>query len=60
MGIYHLGVATCLQRHIPHLLEGSKFAGASAGAIIACGVLCGVPLSKFVFIIKYHSFIEIA
>jgi len=43
MGIYHIGVASCLRQNAPHLLNG-KVAGASAGAMVACLVLCDCPL----------------
>lgn len=36
LGIYHVGVASCLKQHAPHLVQNCKFAGASAGAIVAC------------------------
>lgn len=46
LGVYHIGAVSCLRRHVPHLLENAKFAGASAGALLACCLVCDVPLSK--------------
>lgn len=46
LGIYQIGVASCLHQQVPHLLENAKFAGASAGAIIACCLICDVPMGK--------------
>ena len=46
LGVYHIGAISCLRRHVPHLLENAKFAGASAGALLACCMVCDVPLSK--------------
>ncbi|WAR03168.1 PLPL2-like protein [Mya arenaria] len=40
LGIYHVGVASCLRQHAPHLIENCHFAGASAGAMIACCLIC--------------------
>ncbi|KAL8606866.1 hypothetical protein ACOMHN_036504 [Nucella lapillus] len=45
LGVYHLGVVDCLQQHIPkQVLAKAKFAGASAGALVAASVVCNVPL----------------
>ena len=46
LGIYQIGVASCLHQQVPHLLENAKFAGASAGAVIACCLICDVPMGK--------------
>ncbi|XP_025086457.1 uncharacterized protein LOC112559422 isoform X1 [Pomacea canaliculata] len=48
LGIYHIGVASCLQRHVPQIVQEANFAGASAGAMIACCVICEVPLDQCV------------
>lgn len=40
LGIYHVGVASCLQRLAPHLVA-EKVAGASAGAIVATALIAG-------------------
>lgn len=46
LGIYHIGVASCLKTYAPYLLE-NKICGSSAGAISACCLLCDIPLGKF-------------
>ncbi|KAL5006657.1 hypothetical protein ScPMuIL_015463 [Solemya velum] len=46
LGIYHIGVASCLKQHAPHLLESAKFAGASAGAIVSCCLICDCCLGQ--------------
>lgn len=46
LGIYHVGVASCLRRHAPHLIESCRFAGASAGAIVACCLICDCCLGN--------------
>lgn len=33
-------MASCLRQHAPHLVDSCHFAGASAGAIVACCLLC--------------------
>lgn len=43
LGIYHVGVACCFKKYAPHLLV-DKIAGASAGAIAACSLLCDLPI----------------
>lgn len=48
LGIYHIGVAVCLRRHVPHMLKKAKFYGASAGAMIACCLMCEVPMNACV------------
>lgn len=45
LGIYHIGVASCLKTYAPYLLE-NKLCGSSAGAISACCLLCDIPLGK--------------
>ena len=59
LGIYHVGVASCLRQHAPQLVENGIFAGASAGAIVSCCLLCGCCLGKIDFYIKiiYKLFI---
>ena len=46
LGIYHVGVASCLREYAPHLVH-EKIAGASAGALAACALLTGCSLGKF-------------
>lgn len=41
-GIYHVGVAMCLKKYAPHLVN--KISGASAGAMAACCLLCDTSL----------------
>ncbi|XP_067940405.1 1-acylglycerol-3-phosphate O-acyltransferase Pnpla3-like [Watersipora subatra] len=44
LGIYHVGVASCLKEYAPpHMIKG-KIGGASAGAIVAALILCEAPL----------------
>ncbi|XP_037807809.1 1-acylglycerol-3-phosphate O-acyltransferase Pnpla3 isoform X2 [Lucilia sericata] len=45
LGIYHVGVAVCFKKYAPHLLL-EKIAGASAGALAACCLLCDLPLGS--------------
>ena len=55
LGIYHCGVGACFAEYAPYFLENAKFAGASAGALIACSLLCKVSMSKnntFYFLIR--------
>ncbi|XP_060068217.1 patatin-like phospholipase domain-containing protein 2 [Ylistrum balloti] len=46
LGIYHVGVASCLKQHVPHLVDSVKFGGASAGAIVACCLMCDCCLGE--------------
>lgn len=46
LGIYHVGVASCLKQHAPQLLKNAKFAGASAGSMVACCLLCDCCLGE--------------
>lgn len=43
LGIYHVGVASALREYAPDLFI-NRVAGASAGAIAACGLICKMPL----------------
>lgn len=43
--IYHVGVASCFKRYAPHILV-DKIAGASAGSLAACALICSVPLGE--------------
>lgn len=45
LGIYHVGVASCVRQYAPHLIA-NKIAGASAGAIAAVGLVCDLDLGK--------------
>ena len=47
LGIYHVGVASALKDRAPRLLERiENFGGASAGALAAGSLLCGISLSE--------------
>lgn len=47
LGIYHVGVASALKDRAPKLLERiENFGGASAGALAAGSLLCGISLSE--------------
>ena len=43
IGIYHVGVSACLQRHAPHLLQ-NKIGGSSAGAMAAVALVCDLSM----------------
>lgn len=43
LGIYHVGVASAIKEYAPDLIV-NKVSGASAGAIAACGLICGICL----------------
>jgi len=47
MGIYHIGVASCLREYAPAHMINHKIGGASAGAMVACLLLCEAPLGKY-------------
>ncbi|XP_014240378.1 patatin-like phospholipase domain-containing protein 3 [Cimex lectularius] len=47
LGIYHVGVAVCIKKYAPQLFL-NKIAGASAGAIAACSLLCDLPVGEVV------------
>lgn len=46
LGIYHVGVASCLKKYAPNLLV-NKISGASAGALAAVCLLCDSPLGEY-------------
>ena len=50
LGIYHVGVASCIREYAPHLVT-EKIAGASAGAIAAVGLICNSDLGKYCIIL---------
>jgi predicted acylesterase/phospholipase RssA len=43
LGIYHVGVASCLKQYAPHLYA-EKITGASAGALAACALIANCCL----------------
>lgn len=45
LGIYHIGVSSCIKEYAPHLLL-NKIAGASVGAVAACCLMTDVSLGK--------------
>ncbi|VDP27507.1 unnamed protein product [Soboliphyme baturini] len=45
LGIYHIGVAAAIKEYAPDLVTG-KIAGASAGALAACSLVCGCCLGE--------------
>ncbi|XP_051884976.1 patatin-like phospholipase domain-containing protein 2 [Pristis pectinata] len=47
LGIYHVGVASCLCEHAPQLVHNaSNIYGASAGALTACALVSGACLGE--------------
>ncbi|GFS91474.1 patanin-like phospholipase domain-containing protein atgl-1 [Nephila pilipes] len=51
LGIYHVGVCSCIKKYYPKALRG-KISGGSVGALVACAFMCEVPLdicAKYVF-----------
>ena len=48
LGIYHVGVASCIAKHAPHLVA-DRVSGASAGAIAAVGLACDVDFGRIYF-----------
>ena len=47
MGIYHVGVASCLREYAPEYMLKHKISGASAGAISAALLLTNAPLGEW-------------
>ncbi|ELT89705.1 hypothetical protein CAPTEDRAFT_104291 [Capitella teleta] len=45
LGIYHVGVASCIQKYAPHLIS-NHITGASAGSLVAAGMLCNLPIGE--------------
>jgi patatin-like phospholipase domain-containing protein 2 len=43
--IYHAGVAAAIKEYAPQLTR-NRVSGASAGAIVAAGLLCNVSISE--------------
>ncbi|XP_069084392.1 patatin-like phospholipase domain-containing protein 2 isoform X3 [Pleurodeles waltl] len=47
LGVYHVGVSSCLQERAPHLISGAtRIYGASAGALNAAALACGACLAQ--------------
>ncbi|MEQ2176720.1 Patatin-like phospholipase domain-containing protein 2 [Goodea atripinnis] len=48
LGIYHVGVASCLQEQAPFLVQNARHIyGASAGALTATALVTGVCLGRY-------------
>lgn len=47
LGIYHVGVASCIKEYAPHLLL-NKISGASIGGLAGACLLTDVPLGKYI------------
>ncbi|CAJ0959138.1 unnamed protein product [Ranitomeya imitator] len=46
LGVYHVGVSSCLQERAPYLItEAARIYGASAGALNAAALVCGCCLA---------------
>ena len=54
LGIYHIGVISCLKQHAPKYLEHfTNFGGASAGALSSCTLMFNMDLENCVqFVMK--------
>ncbi|PAA76535.1 hypothetical protein BOX15_Mlig023396g2, partial [Macrostomum lignano] len=46
MGVYHVGVCSCLKEYAPQLYTNRVLAGASAGALAACCLMCDCDLGQ--------------
>ncbi|KAM9311491.1 patatin-like phospholipase domain-containing protein 2 [Gastrophryne carolinensis] len=47
LGVYHVGVSSCLQERAPYLItEATRIYGASAGALNAAALVCGCCLAE--------------
>lgn len=46
MGIYHIGVASCLREYAPPHILKNRISGASAGSMVAALLLCEAPLGN--------------
>lgn len=47
LGIYHIGVASCLLEQAPEFVTGAaRLYGASAGALTAAVLACGASIGK--------------
>ena len=59
LGVYHIGVASCLRDHTDVVNRKEvRFAGASAGALVATTLLCGIDFGKFFFVCPWLSNLE--
>ena len=56
LGIYHLGVISCLKHHAPKLIERVRhFGGASAGALSSTALLFNLDLQDSVQFVMYFA-----
>lgn len=47
LGVYHIGAATCLQEHAPHIIRDARHIyGASAGALAGAVLVGGGSLGR--------------
>ena len=56
LGIYHVGVVSCLKSHARRLLgKISKYGGCSAGALAACMLLCDIDMEECVHFVMNQA-----
>jgi len=55
LGIYHVGVASCLREYAPPDTIQHLIGGASAGAMVAALLLCEAPLGKYLTLQVYQG-----
>lgn len=54
LGIYHIGVASCLVEQAPFLVQNARHIyGASAGALTATALVTGVSLGTYLLALKH-------
>ncbi|KAF6027532.1 bmm [Bugula neritina] len=51
LGIYHVGVASCLREYAPPDTIQHLIGGASAGAMVAALLLCEAPLVHYTYLL---------
>ena len=52
MGLYHVGVASCLREYAP-ISPDTKFLGASAGSLVAACLACDIPPGNYYYFFVY-------
>jgi len=56
LGIYHIGVVSCLKTHAKKLLDRIEhFGGCSAGGLAACMLICDIDLEECVQFVMNQS-----
>ena len=56
LGIYHVGVVSCLKAHAGRLLRKiNKYGGCSAGALAACMLLCDINMEECVHFVMNQA-----